>query len=362
MASMRDKLMQKTAQIGKELDKKLSGEQTDLSHAPVSSPKTAPGQLLAMRQTLKDHEEQLERRDRKIRELENRLKRLPDGKVVREEAIPLSLIDSSPYQPRQYIDPIRLDELGKSLSTAGLDEPVKVRVVTPGRYELISGHRRVTAARNIGWKTIRAVVLAMSDEQAAKSVLMQNESRENLSDLERAYIFKKSMETGLCRTQKETANYYGYSQPYVSACLSILTLPDDFLDVIRQRPPAVGMTCVQKIHGLLKEMPEHRDLILEGVRRIVHNNADQAGLKSWVKLKAVVPVNSAREDIKPNVHHRRQAQTLTNSDDQIVYQIKIVDKFHRVEVHVEDKSVDLEEIGRIVADAIKLKKLNGGNS
>lgn len=361
MASMRDKLMQKTAQIGKELDNKLSGEQSEVSHAPVSSPKTAPGQLLAMRQTLKEHEEQLEQRDRKIRELEDKVKRLPEGKVIREEDIPLSQIDTSPYQPRQYIDPIRLDELGKSLSTAGLDEPIKVRVVTPGRYELISGHRRVTAARNIGWKTIRAVVLEMTDEQASKSVLMQNESRENLSDLERAYIFKKSMETGLCRTQKETANYYGYSQPYVSACLSILALPDDFLDVIRQRPPAVGMTCAQKIHGLLKEMPQHRELILEGVRRIVYHNANQAGLKSWVKLKAVVPVNAQKSGVKPNVHHRRRAQTLTNSDDQIVYQIKIVDKFHRVEIHIEDKSVDLEEIGRIVADAIKLQKLNGSN-
>lgn len=361
MASMRDKLMQKTAQIGKELDNKLSGEQSEVSHAPVSSPKTAPGQLLAMRQTLKEHEEQLEQRDRKIRELEDKVKRLPEGKVIREEDIPLSQIDTSPYQPRQYIDPIRLDELGKSLSTAGLDEPIKVRVVTPGRYELISGHRRVTAARNIGWKTIRAVVLEMTDEQASKSVLMQNESRENLSDLERAYIFKKSMETGLCRTQKETANYYGYSQPYVSACLSILALPDDFLDVIRHRPPAVGMTCAQKIHGLLKEMPQHRELILEGVRRIVYHNANQAGLKSWVKLKAVLPVNADWQDVKPNALHRRQVQTLTNSDDQIVFQVKIVDKFHRVEIHVEDDSVDLEEIGRIVADAIKSKKLNGSN-
>ncbi len=356
MASMRDKLMKKTAQIGKDLDKKASAQKSSVQTSAIT-PKTAPGQMLAIRSTIRDHEEQLSLKDRKIAELETRLKDIPLGTALREEEISLSLIDESPYQPRQYIDPVKLDELGKSLSTAGLDEPVKVRIVTPGRYELISGHRRTTAARNIGWKTIRAIIVDMTDENASKSVLMQNESREDLSDLERAYIFRKSMESGLCRTQKETANYYGYSQPYVSACLSILALPDDFLDVIRQCPPAIGMTCVQQVHALLKDMPEHRDLILDGIRRIVHKNADQAGLKSWVKMMLTKPVADP-EDKEPDIRHRRQAQTLTDQDDQVAFKVKIVDKHNRVQIDIEDKNIDPEEICKIVVDAIKLKKLN----
>ena len=343
MASMRDKLLKKTADIGKNL------ETTTQSQTSQSLPKTAPGQMLAFRTEILEREEKIADQEKEIAQLKEKLRDVPNGTFLRTEDIPLSEIDNSPFQPRKIINPEKLDELGMSLSSAGLNEPIKVRIVKQGRYELISGHRRVAAAKNIGWKTITATIVNMTDDEASLSVFLQNESREDLSDIERAYIYKQALDTKIGLSLSEIANFFGTSKTYVSNCLSMLSLPDDFLDVIKRKPSAIGINCANKIRKLLNEIPDKQDIILEGVKRIVLGDAPQSGLQNWVKQ--MIRISDTKQAKQSG--EMPKTQLVTNSRNEIAYKIKLMDQHHRIQIDIEDKDISIEKINEIIVDALK---------
>ena len=94
--------------------------------------------------------------------------------AAREDArkIPVADIVDSPYQPRLKYDPEEIDRLAETMDTAAHADPIKVRMVN-GKYELISGHRRIRAARSLGWTEIDAYVEELTDREAqAKTLLL----------------------------------------------------------------------------------------------------------------------------------------------------------------------------------------------
>ncbi|WP_312184192.1 ParB/RepB/Spo0J family partition protein, partial [Massilia timonae] len=88
-----------------------------------------------------------------------------DGGVTTRR-VPLHLIVDSPYQPRKKYDESELQLLGETLKGRGQDEPITVRQLDGGKYELIAGHRRVRAARLVGWSELDARVASFSDREA----------------------------------------------------------------------------------------------------------------------------------------------------------------------------------------------------
>lgn len=99
-------------------------------------------------------------------------------------------IDPSPFQPRRRFDEQLLIELSASIQTAGLVQPVLVRPLPTGRYELIAGERRWRASKLAGLDRVPCVVRRASDEQAAEWALIENLQRTDLSAMERAYAIK----------------------------------------------------------------------------------------------------------------------------------------------------------------------------
>lgn len=98
--------------------------------------------------------------------------------------IPIELIVLPEYQPRQYFDETKLEELAATIQNRGILEPLLVREVDGGRFELIAGGRRYRAAQRSGLAEVPVVVLALTDEEALEVALLENIQRENLNPVE----------------------------------------------------------------------------------------------------------------------------------------------------------------------------------
>jgi ParB/RepB/Spo0J family partition protein len=105
--------------------------------------------------------------------------------------IDLEAIIENPYNSRRESDASEIGSLAKSLDQLGQLAAVRVRAsrTQPGKYELVFGHRRVLGAKKLGWKTIRAEVMEMTDEQMVLQSLAENVSRSDLSDFEKGTSF-----------------------------------------------------------------------------------------------------------------------------------------------------------------------------
>lgn len=195
--------------------------------------------------------------------------------------LPLDLIDDSPYQPRSVYRGESIDDLGHTLASAGQKEPIQVRPVGT-RYELIAGHRRLRAARNLGWTTIKAYVIHMNDQEAELATLVHNEGREDLCDYERGKAFSRALSRGLAKNQSDCAAKFATSQAVVSKCIGMSKLPQPIVQMLESKHDLFGYNCSETIHKLVAEYPNRIELITEAVGRL-NSGADQNGIRSWVE-------------------------------------------------------------------------------
>ena len=127
------------------------------------------------------------------------------------QLIPHNIILPNPHQPRTRFNYAELEGLACSIRANGLLQPINVRQLQDGKYELISGERRLRAARMVGLINIPCVVMNVSDEQSALFAIIENVQRENLDFFEEAVAIEKLMvEHGL--SQQEISKKLGISQ------------------------------------------------------------------------------------------------------------------------------------------------------
>jgi ParB family chromosome partitioning protein len=156
--------------------------------------------------------------------------RTPDE---REElrSLPLDLISPNPNQPRKAFDDEALQGLAESLSARGVLQPVLVRAVAGGRYELIAGERRWRAAKLAELDGIPAIVRDRDDADALELALIENMAREDLNVVEQARACAALVEE-LGLTREDVGRRVGRSRVAVSNLLRLLDLPDEALDLL----------------------------------------------------------------------------------------------------------------------------------
>jgi ParB family transcriptional regulator, chromosome partitioning protein len=139
--------------------------------------------------------------------------------------IPLDHLDRNPYQTRTVsLDPSALNELAASIQAVGVLQPIVVRPVAGGRYQVIAGERRCEAARMLHHETIPAVVRPVSNEQAMEMTIVENLQRVDLTPMEEARGYDRlSREFGL--TQEQMALRTGKERSSVANFLRLLKLP-----------------------------------------------------------------------------------------------------------------------------------------
>jgi ParB family chromosome partitioning protein len=145
------------------------------------------------------------------------------GEAVRQLA--LELIDRNPYQTRTHVDEASLRELADSITATGVLQPITVRAISGGRYQIIAGERRWMASQQAGKSTVPAIVRQVSNEQAMEMTIIENLQREDLNPIEQARAFDRlGREFGL--TQEQISLRTGKERSSVANFLRLLRLPE----------------------------------------------------------------------------------------------------------------------------------------
>ena len=146
--------------------------------------------------------------------------------------LPIELIAPNAKQPRRRFDEDALQALADSLGERGILQPVLVRPVAGGTYELVAGERRWRAARIAGLERVPALVRARDDAEAIELALIENMAREDLSPIEEAHACAALVEE-LNLTREEVGRRVGRSRVAVSNLLRLLDLPDEVVELLQ---------------------------------------------------------------------------------------------------------------------------------
>ena len=156
----------------------------------------------------------------------------------REIEVAVSEIRPNPYQPRKEFDEKALNELADSIKLHGIFTPLLVRKSVRG-YELITGERRLRAARIAGLTTVPAISVDFTEEQMMEISILENVQREDLNPIEEASAYE-SLISRLGYTQEKLAQRVGKSREYCANMLRLLKLPADVQDMVTSRRLTMG--------------------------------------------------------------------------------------------------------------------------
>ncbi len=155
------------------------------------------------------------------------------------QLLPLHKVEPNPHQPRRDFDPEELQSLADSIAIHGVMQPLTVREMASGYYQIIAGERRWRAARMAELREIPAVIIQADDKKVMELALIENLQRQDLNPVEEALGYQTLMnEYGL--TQEETAARVGKSRPVVANMLRLLNLCDDVLEMVRDGQLSAG--------------------------------------------------------------------------------------------------------------------------
>lgn len=215
--------------------------------APKMGTQTAPGGMLAFRSQLQQHEAT-------VKSLEEKLAQYADG--VRTIKLDASLIDESKWANRHSssFDTSAFDRFKDEIAHAGGNiQPILVRPAG-SRYEVVFGHRRFTACKQLGLPVL-AMIMEMSDEELFTLMDRENRERADLTPYEQGEMWRKAIDEGLFSSARQLASHVGVSNVHVTQCMSIARLPSFVLELF-SNPTEIQVRWAKTINDQLQADPE----------------------------------------------------------------------------------------------------------
>ncbi|MDD2553930.1 MAG: ParB/RepB/Spo0J family partition protein [Desulfotomaculaceae bacterium] len=267
----------------------------------------------------------------------------PHGKEGLLE-IDIEAIRPAQHQARQIFDHEKLTGLADSIKKHGVIQPVLVRKLPEGGYELIAGERRWRACRSLGHKTIAAFVKDYPDLEAAAASLIENVQREDLNPLEEAAAYRQLIED-FAVTQEEVAGRVGKSRPLIANTLRLLGLPGEIKELIHTGKISAGHARALLAIGDAQQQ-------IAAAEKIVARQLS-------VRQAEIMAREAAAEKKEPVPHKQKPAQVLIQAEKQLK-------KFLNTKVKVKETSggggkleigfSNEEELARIIALVITERK------
>ena len=250
-----DRLLAKTANIS---------VKENVLKSDVSEPKTSPGRLLDVQGKIHAAEE-------RVLSLEKEL-----GEAL---TLPIDQLLGSSFQTRK-LDLARVRELKEHLAFNKLATPISVRPSSlyPGKFEILSGHHRVEAFKELGRTEIEAIIQLMSDQEAQERIFYDNLFAPDLPDFEKYKGFSAIRQrTG--QSYDALAKGAGISKALIGHYFSFERLPGKAIDILNQRPEILGATAAQKIASLKAD----ENKIVLGLEKIIAGELDQKTIITFLK-------------------------------------------------------------------------------
>jgi ParB family chromosome partitioning protein len=154
-------------------------------------------------------------------------------------SLPISQVEPGLNQPRKRFDEEALSDLAESIRVHGIIQPLTVRRLASGYYQIIAGERRWRAAKAAGLREVPAVIIEADDRKVMELGLIENLQREDLNPAEEARGYRTLMEEyGL--TQEQVARQMGKSRPAITNTLRLLALPDEVMKLVEENALSAG--------------------------------------------------------------------------------------------------------------------------
>ncbi len=205
----------------------------------------------------------------------------------------LKLMEIEPNhdQPRKIFDEKALSELADSIAQHGVLQPLVVRPLTNGGYQLVAGERRWRAARIAGLSEVPVIIKELTDEETIEIAMIENLQREDLNPLEEALGYSYMMkELGI--TQEEAAEKVGKSRPAIANALRLLRLPDEVQEMVKNNLISAG-------HARALLGFENKEDMIITANLIIKEDISVRQIEALVKL-------SKKSPIEPKVKEKRE--------------------------------------------------------
>jgi ParB family chromosome partitioning protein len=215
--------------------------------------------------------------------------------------LPVDLIDRNPFQTRSQFDETALQELATSIAATGVVQPILVRPIAGGRYQLIAGERRLMASRKAGKPTIPAVVRPASDEQAMEMTIIENLQRADLNPMEQARAFDR-LGREFQMTQEQMAKRTGKDRASVANFLRLLRLPAEIQGKVEAGQLSFG-------HARTLLALESPDAILKAAQKVLALSMSVRQTESFVQNmlnpEKAEKKEKSKDPVDPNVREAR---------------------------------------------------------
>jgi ParB family chromosome partitioning protein len=269
----------------------------------------------------------------------------PAGSAQGPQEIAVDLIDPNPYQTRRKLREEALNELADSIKASGVVQPVVLRPVPNGRFQLVAGERRWLASKRAGKTTVPAVVRHVSNEQAMEITIIENLQREDLNPMEQARAFERlSREFSL--TQEQIASRTGKDRASIANFIRLLKLPAKAQDALESGTLTFG-------HGKVL-------LSLAGFPQNLDRAAEEAIAK---QLSVRQTEDLVARLLNPEPEGRKSAGQARTADPNVRAAQRTLERALGVKVEIQDrkgkgkivlKYASLEDFDRIV-EALAVK-------
>lgn len=153
--------------------------------------------------------------------------------------VDIDLIEPNPDQPRSHFNEAKLEELAQSIKVNGLVQPILLRRVASGRYQLVAGERRWRAAQRAGMHKVNAVIRSIPDAKLLELALIENIQRQELNPIEEALAYQRLIQN-LGLTQDEVAQRVGKDRSSIANYLRLLKLPDKIQKMLEEELLSMG--------------------------------------------------------------------------------------------------------------------------
>jgi ParB family chromosome partitioning protein len=259
--------------------------------------------------------------------------------------LPVSAIDANPDQPRTSFDADELTALAESIRQNGVLQPLLVRPLEGGRYELVAGERRLRASRLAGLETVPAYVRAGLDSNKLELALIENMARVDLNPIDAARACAALVDD-LGLSKEEVARRVGKSRVAVSNLIRLLNLPDDVIEMVEQGELSEG-------HG--------RALLRAGDhftrRRLARQAADNGWSVRETERRAESEATASEGNGKPELESTKKSAATTGSAEIAEAQTAIAERFAKLlgsepKVKVTSKGVKVQFDFADVAEAL----------
>lgn len=249
------------------------------SDAVVARPRTAPGQLMGL-------QAQYQKAVEEIADLKDSI----EQSVFR--TVPLNELHEVAGR-RRKLGEQEYAELRENLRGNPLVTPVTVRLRDAGGYEIVSGHNRVAAYRELGKSTIDCVVQTFDDTQAGVSAFYANLLQTDLSDFEK-YLGFRMIRDELALSQDEIASHSGLSKSFISRLMAFEDLPEAALQIIAANPSMIGSAAAHRLAMLTSEGKEGAaDRVVNVLKLLAEDKVDQAQAVKLAMAVQTAPPNTS---------------------------------------------------------------------